>query len=297
MSAYGDSTVRTAWWARWTWRRWHGSCTATGRAIAVVGRRRQPLGALGQPLVDVAHPAPKASRLGGAEQVAVVLEHRPAAGGVDQDRRVTGERRHGALAPAPGRRTAARRGARSAPQQAASPPGQRDPGAGRLDHPLDVGVDVAHPGVHHAAGEQPHVAARRAQAGGPAHRHPVRQAQPAATGAGAPAAGAGPAPSERRPRQQEPVVRKGAKSEAHQRFLPRDRSPGPPFPRPGLALVASIRWPKGTPDGQAVSQPRHCTQVLDRAHERVVGSAPSHCTWRMAAIRPRGDSASSPVTR
>ena len=64
-----------------------------------------------------------------------------------------------------------------------------------------------------------------------------------------------------------------------------------------FALVSSIRWPNGTPDGQAVSQPRHWTQVAIERRNAPSISAPSHCTWRMAAIRPRGDSASSPVTR
>jgi hypothetical protein len=71
--------------------------------------------------------------------------------------------------------------------------------------------------------------------------------------------------------------------------------PGGPSARAWRA--GSIRWPNGTPDGQAVSHPRHCTHVSNEVTNEASAGTPSHWTWRMAATRPRGDSASSPVTR
>jgi len=65
-----------------------------------------------------------------------------------------------------------------------------------------------------------------------------------------------------------------------------------PSERQGTPLVE-----KGTPDEHAVSHPRHCTQASMNDTNSRSGGAPSHCTRRMAAIRPRGDAASSPVTR
>ena len=86
------STVRTARWVRWTWRRWHGSCTMTGARRR--RHRRQSVDPLGQPLVDVEDagaeaPGRRPSRAGGRSP-----SGRAAAGRVDQDRRVAGHRRH-----------------------------------------------------------------------------------------------------------------------------------------------------------------------------------------------------------
>ena len=72
-----------------------------------------------------------------------------------------------------------------------------------------------------------------------------------------------------------------------------------PVIRPAEARAArapSMSRPKGTPEGQAVSHPRHCTQVcMERTTSSVTG-APSTCTACMRAMRPRGDSASRPDT-
>ena len=38
-----------------------------------------------------------------------------------------------------------------------APPGERDPGTGCLEDSLDGRVGVAHPRVHHASREEPHV--------------------------------------------------------------------------------------------------------------------------------------------
>jgi hypothetical protein len=69
-------------------------------------------------------------------------------------------------------------------------------------------------------------------------------------------------------------------------------------PAARAARVPSMRCPNGTPEGQAGSQPRHCTQVSTawaKDASSIATSPPS--TRRMAPMRPRGDSASSPVTR
>ena len=49
--------------------------------------------------------------------------------------------------------------------------------------------------------------------------------------------------------------------------------------------------------GHAGSQPRHCTHVSMKCTKSSLAGAPSRWTERIAAIRPRGDRASSPVTR
>ncbi len=59
---------------------------------------------------------------------------------------------------------------------------------------------------------------------------------------------------------------------------------------------ASIRRPNGTADGHAVSQARHPTQVSIMSMNESPAGAPSS-TSRMAAMRPRGERDSSPVTR
>jgi hypothetical protein len=59
---------------------------------------------------------------------------------------------------------------------------------------------------------------------------------------------------------------------------------------------ASINRPNGTADGQAVSHARQTTHVSMISTNESLGAAPAS-TARMAAIRPRGERASSPVTR
>jgi hypothetical protein len=64
-----------------------------------------------------------------------------------------------------------------------------------------------------------------------------------------------------------------------------------------VARVDSISRPKGTLDGQAVSQPRHCTHVSIESTNDWSTAKSCHCTWRIAEMRPRGERDSSPVTR
>ena len=91
--------------------------------------------------------------VGCPEEVAVVLERGAAPGRVDDDRRVAGHRLDRALGQAAGSRPSPAWLCR-APQHAVG----RDPerGAGRLDDGRRRPVRVAHPGVHHAAGVEPH---------------------------------------------------------------------------------------------------------------------------------------------
>ena len=63
------------------------------------------------------------------------------------------------------------------------------------------------------------------------------------------------------------------------------------------ARVCSIRWPNCTDDGHATSQPRHCTHSFIAASNASSMGRPSSSTSRIAAMRPRGDAISSPVTR
>ncbi len=63
------------------------------------------------------------------------------------------------------------------------------------------------------------------------------------------------------------------------------------------ARVSSIKAPKCTPDGHAVSQPRHRTQrSMKFTKSSSTGNAPDS-TARMALMRPRGDADSSSVAR
>ena len=129
-SAYGRARSAPAAWARWTWRRWHGSWTAT--AAGAASPRGQPVDALGQPLVDVAHPGANAG-LRRAEQVA----RSPSAGRRSRPsrrgRRVARQRRHHALGEPPGGLVVSPAWTWSAPQHGARPPGSGDAGAGGLD--------------------------------------------------------------------------------------------------------------------------------------------------------------------
>ena len=96
---------------------------------------------------------------------------------------------------------------------------------------------------------------------------------------------------------------------ARRRLPHRSRRGRPRSPRPSRSLhgagrcstmaarVIEMSSPKGTPDGQAVSQPRHCTQVdMASSHSASIG-APSNSAAPMREMRPRGDRLSSPVTR
>ena len=61
--------------------------------------------------------------------------------------------------------------------------------------------------------------------------------------------------------------------------------------------MSAINSPKGTPDGQAGSQPRHWMQVSIAANHSAFGSARPDSTIRIREIRPLGDRRSSPVAR
>ena len=140
-------------------------------------------------------------------------------------------------------------------------------------------MDVAHPRVHHAPGEQPHVVARRPQPGA-AQRQAGGEAE-ASRQAGRDQAQPLGDRQQRRPGEHEPVVPEGPQP-ARTATGGRRRGADPPAsvpgrrpgPRPACARVGSIRRPNGTPDGQAVSQPRHWTQVsIERTNDVVGGRA------------------------
>ena len=144
-------------------------------------------------------------------------------------------------------------------------------------------MDVALPGVHHAAGEQPDVGARsaagvgrrsgqpgqaepRGARGGPAARRPAPSSRPAASRWWPSAPVAEPLP----PRRELRALR------------PRD------------SRVPSISRPNGTADGQAVSQPAALHARVHEADELVVGRAPV-ATGRRAW--PRCGPAARPTPR
>ena len=87
------------------------------------------------------------------------------------------------------------------------------------------------------------------------------------------------------------------------RWCPRRRKPSRCHHgviRPAVAnavRVCSINAPNSTLLGQAGSQPRHCTHVSMKSTNSSSIAAPSFCTPRIASMRPRGEYASSPVTR
>ncbi len=127
---------------------------------------RQPVQPRGQPLVDVEHPAREPRRLGRAEQVAVVLEGGPAA----RPSRPGLVRRRASLAMT---RAASRRAwpvrpawMCRAPQQSPPRPGRATPAPVASMTALAGGVDLALPGVHHAAGEQARRRCRSGPSGG-----------------------------------------------------------------------------------------------------------------------------------
>ena len=143
-------------------------------------------------------------------------------------------------------------------------------------------------GVHDTPGEQPHVGRRR-DAGGmddgatterefgqtEPTRHQLRPLGPR---------------EQRRPCEEEPVVPQYTETEA--------------LPSGGDALLLCQRGARVFDEvavrncrGHAGSQPRHWTHVdMYPTNSSSIG-APRHCTARIASIRPRGDSASSPVAR
>ena len=62
-------------------------------------------------------------------------------------------------------------------------------------------------------------------------------------------------------------------------------------------LVASMSLPYSTPDGHASSQARHCKHMSQGpTTEGLISSRPSFTPF-ISAMRPRGDSASSPVSK
>ena len=152
---------------------------------------------------------------------------------------------------------------------------------------------VAHPGVHDATGEEPRV--------GRAARGDGERAQAAA------------AVSVGRPKrrgheveplrdEQQPGARRAAASggaaRSGTRATRRNRRGGArAVAAASAARVSSIRWPNCTPDGHAASHPRHCTHSsIARRNASSIGAARSS-TARIAAMRPRGDAISRPVTR
>ena len=250
--------------------------------------RRQAVDPLGQPLVDVEH--------AGAEAAAP----RPCRAG---GRSPSARRRSRPSRPGSARRRGTRRMTRLASRRAwpleagvdvqgAAAVARPGPGARRRRPVASITWMVAtwigpQPRVHHAAGEQPDVGPGRPQRR-PAQRQ-RRQAE-------ALRHQADPLGDGQRPRagQHQPVVAEGPVGEP----LPPGRSPG--GGGPACVRVPSMSRPKGTPDGQAVSQPRHCTQVSMKSTNSPSGGAPSHWTARMAAMRPRGESrllARHPVRR
>jgi hypothetical protein len=58
-----------------------------------------------------------------------------------------------------------------------------------------------------------------------------------------------------------------------------------------------MRWPKRTEDGQAASQPRHWMHSSMKRSNDSSSGAPPNWTAFIAAMRPRGEAVSRPVTR
>ena len=191
----GASTVRTARWARCTWRRWHGSCTITGPRA---GGRRQRVGVLGEPLVDVLDPRrlkrrPRRSRAGGRSPSSGRRSRR--------SRRRSPRRRHRRHHTRASRRACVVSPACTwrAPQQSAPTPGSVTPtpdarqhGDGgactsrcqaSITHPVNsqTSVPVARSGGGARAGGADRAAGAR---GGPAVPRPAPLSRPAEDGGG-----------------------------------------------------------------------------------------------------------------
>ena len=136
----------------------------TGRGEDLVDARRQPL-------VDVQDPCAEVGGVGGAEQRAVLLERRTAPGGVDQDRGVARHRRHRALG-APARLVVPPGVMGERPAARAATVGDRERRPRRRDQRRRAVVRGTLPGVHHAAGEEPHVGPGGGEPRGASHRQP-----------------------------------------------------------------------------------------------------------------------------
>ena len=148
------------------------------------------------------------------------------------------------------------------------------------------------PRVHHAPGEQPGVG-RAADRDVPVPRANGPRGG-AARGASARAAAAAPSPSDPRAAASSSQCRG---STTAYRATPRTAAPSRtwrPAARPGSC---SMRRPNGTPDGHAASQPAARHALLHRGAERVVDRRVVPLDARIAAMRPRGDAISRPVTR
>ena len=254
-ATYGASTVRTprARAAR--------DASGTGPAPRPRDRRRGAAPAGGDRARAASHSctsctrAAERDRLGGAEQMPVVLHRRAASGGVDEDRCVARHRPHDSPTPVaaassdkPGVDVRAHR---SNPPPAAdgsatprrSPRSRASP---RRARPL--------PRVHDAAREQPHVACRWAR-GGSALRRQRRAGRAARQRASTRSSSA------LRPRRAlEPAVRAaGGGRAAH----PARRHHGGTSCRSrGEHITRAFHEPaERHADGHAVSQPRHCTHA------------------------------------
>ena len=219
---------------------------------------REAIEAGREPLVDVDDARAERPRLRGAEQRAVVLEGRAAAGRVHDDRRVARHRRD---RPARERRRAVVQPGVDV-QRAAARRTRTGDGVRRtrqLDQARRVDVGLALPCVHHAAGEQPDVVAGRRSG---ADRRSGSRVDPSRCGT-------------RRTRWPTASTRSG------------EQQPVRPSTRGrAAATTATIRWsparadrvpsisaPNGTPLGHAGSQPRHCTHVSMKSTNVVVGRA------------------------
>ena len=231
-----------------------------------------------------------AKRLGlrRAEQVAVVLQRRAASGGVDDDRRVAGHRRHHASGEPSG--VVGEAGVhvqRAAAVAALCRAARRRTGRGRAPGSTAActwrcHASITQPVNSHtslpvgSSGERRSGQLRHAEARRDALRNEMSRCATAST--------------------VDPASRsRWCPSAFIAEPLPPRREPTRGGER--VAACPSISRPNGTLDGHAVSQPRHCTQASMKPTNASSGSAPSQCTARIAAMRPRGDAASSPVTR
>ena len=225
----------------------------------------------GDGLGEVAHTRREPFGLRCAEKVAVVLHRGAASRAVDDDRRVAGHRRDHPPGEPPGVVDAARvHVQRTAAVAAGSGPRARQPA--RREHGGRRAMRVAHPRVHHAAGEQPGV-------GTPADGElewpsqlPCAQRRDAETRRQEPQAL--PEPSQPRQCHQHTVAGQHHPIREPFRCPPQPRHSRSSEAAGGLAAsaarVPSMRCPNGTDDGHAASQPRHCTHSSITRCERGV---------------------------
>ena len=133
-----------------------------GNHRGCLARRREAIDSFGEPLVDVEHPVAERVGLGCPEEMPVVLQLRTAAGGVDEDGRVAGDRIDDTSRERTGIVGEPRvHGERSTTSCSVS--GQGNTGSGGLEHTLCSSVRGPRPGVHDTAGEQPDVVPARLQ--------------------------------------------------------------------------------------------------------------------------------------